>query len=463
MPASPTVQFLGAAGAVTGSKHLVRAGGRSVLLDCGLFQGLKQLRLRNWRQLPIEAATIDAVLISHAHIDHSGYLPLLVRQGYRGPILCSSATADLLPVLLCDAAKLQEEDAEHANRHGYSKHRPALPLFTSADAEAALRLIETRPFGERFPVTDGFAAIFRHAGHILGSATIELQIGGAAPCRLVYSGDLGRWNRPILRNPELVTDADVVLVESTYGDRVHTGDPEEDLARVIRESVQRGGVLLVPAFAVDRTQELLWYLRRLEEAKRIPVLPIYIDSPMAIDVTEIYARHPEEHNLEMAAFRQQHRSPLRCKNQHMARTPDESKAINHLGGPMIIISASGMATGGRVLHHLEQRLPDPRTTVLLVGYQAAGTRGRSLQEGARTIRMYGHEIPVRAHVETLQGLSAHADREDIIRWLSAFHQPKHVYLVHGEPESARGLADTIEKRLHWQVSVARDEEVVELA
>ena len=383
MQASPTLQFLGAAGTVTGSKHLVRAGGRSVLLDCGLFQGLKKLRLRNWQQLPFEAATIDAVLVSHAHIDHYGYLPLLVRHGFRGPILCTAATADLLPVLLRDAAHLQEEDAEHANRHGYSRHRPALPLFTGADAEAALRLVQPRRFGQLFPVTEGFTAVFRHAGHILGSATIELQIGGAAPCRLVYSGDLGRWDRPILRNPELVTEADIVLVESTYGDRVHTGNPEEELARIVTKAVGRGGALLVPAFAVDRTQELLWFLRRLEEAKRIPTLPVYIDSPMAIDVTAIYARHPEEHNLDMAALVQQHRSPLRCTDQHLARTPEESKAINHLKGPVIIISASGMATGGRVLHHLEHRLSDHRTTVLLVGYQAVGTRGRSLQEGGR--------------------------------------------------------------------------------
>jgi metallo-beta-lactamase family protein len=458
-----TLQFLGAAGTVTGSKHLVRALGRRVLLDSGLFQGLKELRLRNWQRLPVDAKTIDAVLVSHAHIDHSGYLPLLVRHGFRGAILCTPATADLLPILLRDAARLQEEEAAHANRHGYSKHTPALPLFASQDVEAALRLVHTRPFHQLFPVSDRIAAIFRPAGHILGSATIELQIGGPTLHRLVYSGDLGRWNRPILRGPELVSEADTLLVESTYGDRIHAGNPDDELARIVVEAAQRGGALLVPAFAVDRTQELLWFLRRLEDAHRIPALPVYIDSPMAIDVTEIYARHPEEHNLDTAALTDQHQSPLRCTNQHFARTPEESKAINRLKRPAIIISASGMATGGRILHHLEHRLPDPRTTVLLIGYQAAGTRGRSLRDGARTIRMHGRDVPVRAHVEQLDGLSAHADRDEIIRWLSGFREPpRRIYLVHGEPESAQRLAETVQTRLHWNVSVAPDGEVVKL-
>jgi metallo-beta-lactamase family protein len=350
-----------------------------------------------------------------------------------------------------------------ANRYGYSKHKPALPLFTVGDAEAALRLIQPRPYGQLFPVTPGFAAVFRHAGHILGSATIELQIGETNPTRLVYSGDLGRWNRPILRNPEFVSEADTLLVESTYGDRIHGGAPEEELAQIVREAVQRGGALLVPAFAVDRTQELIWYLRRLEEANRIPSVPVYIDSPMAIDVTEIYSRHPEEHDLDMALLVKEHQSPLRCRQQHFTRTPEESKAINHVQGPIIIISASGMATGGRVLHHLKLRLPDPRTTVLLVGFQAAGTRGRSLQQGATTIRMHGQNIPVRARVETLDGLSAHADREEIFRWLSGFRRaPSQTYIVHGEPGPAQSLAETVQTRLHWNAAVARDGETVQL-
>jgi metallo-beta-lactamase family protein len=464
MTEAPTLQFLGAAGTVTGSKHLVRARGRQVLLDCGLFQGLKELRLRNWKKPTFDAAAIDAVLVSHAHIDHTGYLPLLVRHGFRGPIVCTAATADLVPVLLRDAAHLQEEEAEHANRHGYSKHRPALPLFTVQDAEDSLRLLRTCPYDRVFPVTEGIDALFRHAGHILGSATIELQIKEAEPIRLVYTGDLGRFQRPILRDPELVAEADVLLTESTYGDRIHAGDPEEELARIVREAAGRGGALLIPAFAVDRTQELLWYLRQLEVAQRIPTLPVYIDSPMAIDVTEIYARHPEEHNLDTAALYKEHQSPFRCAQQHFARTPQESKAINQLQGPLIIISASGMATGGRILHHLKLRLPDPKTTVLLVGYQAAGTRGRSLQHGAPTLRMHGQNIPVRARVETLDGLSAHADREEIFRWLSGFRKaPRQTYLVHGEPEPAQHLAEAIQTRLQWKVSVARDDEIVPLA
>ncbi len=458
-----TLQFLGAAGTVTGSKHLVRAGGRQLLLDCGMFQGLKDLRLRNWRKPPFDANAIDAVVLSHAHIDHSGGLPLLVRHGFRGPIYCTPASADLLPLLLRDAANLQEEEAEHANRHGYSKHKPALPLYTVQDAEKTLRLVEPQPYGQRFPVTDEFAVLYRHAGHILGSAIVDVQIGKSDPLRLVFTGDLGRWNRPILRQPELVPEADVLLMESTYGDRIHAGDPEAELARIVNEAAQRGGVLLIPAFAVDRTQELLWYLHRLEEAKRIPALPVYVDSPMAIDVTELYARHPEELNPDTAALMQQHHSPLRCAHLHFARTPEESKAINRMEGPLIIISSSGMATGGRVLHHLKLRLPDPRSTVLLVGYQAAGTRGRSLQHGASTVRMHGQDIPVRAQVETLDGLSAHADREEIFRWLAGFQKPpRQTYLVHGETGAAQALAVAIQTWLHWQVAVAQDGETIRL-
>jgi metallo-beta-lactamase family protein len=452
-----TIQFLGAAGTVTGSKHLLRANGRQILLDCGLFQGLKDLRLRNWREPPFDANALDAVLISHAHIDHSGYLPCLARHGFRGPVFCSAATAELLPILLRDAAHLQEEEAENANRGGYSKHKPALPLYTLADAEAVLRLLQAREFGQYFPVVPGIDAFFRHAGHILGSATIELKMPGPALARLVFSGDLGRFNRPILRDPEFVPEADVLLLESTYGDRTHTGDPEEELARVVQETVQRGGALLVPAFAVDRTQELIWYLRRLEDAKRIPILPVYIDSPMAIDVTMIYQRHQEEYTEEMATRIRAGQSPLQCHNQSFTRTPDESKRLNHLQGPMIVISSSGMATGGRILHHLKLRLPDPRTTVLLVGYQAAGTRGRTLQQGAKTITMLGQDVPVRARVETLNGLSGHADQEELLHWLSGFTKaPRQTYIVHGEPDAAKSLAALLQSRMHWPAAVAQD-------
>ncbi len=464
MSETPTLRFLGAAGTVTGSKYLVSANGRRVLLDCGLFQGLKELRQRNWSKPPFEAGSVDAVVLSHAHIDHSGYLPLLVRHGFRGPVFCTPGTADLLGVLLPDAAHLQEEEAATANRYGYSKHRPALPLYTAQDAQVALRLTEPCPYGERFPVTPGMAAILRRAGHILGSASVELQFGEAVPFRLVFSGDLGRWDRPILRDPEPVPEADTLLVESTYGDRGHPPDPMDALARVVREAARRGGALLVPAFAVGRTQELIWMLRQLEEANRIPSLPVYIDSPMAINVSDIYCRHPEDHALDMKLLMDEKRCPLCCKQYHLARTPEESKALNHHAGPLVIVSASGMATGGRILHHLKLRLPDPRTTVLLVGFQSVGTRGRALQEGARTVRIHGQDVPVRATVETLGGLSAHADREEILRWLSGFRRPPgQTYVVHGEDRAAQGLAEALQTRLGWKARVARDGETVPLA
>lgn len=458
---TPTLRFLGAAGTVTGSKHLVTAGDRRVLLDCGLFQGLKALRLRNWAPPPVDPATLHAVVLSHAHVDHSGYLPLLARHGFRGSVFCTRGTADLLPFLLLDAAHLQEEEAATANRHGYSKHHPAVPLFTTADAEAALRLLEPRPFGEPFSVA-GETVVFRRAGHILGAATVELRMG-RPPVRLVFSGDLGRTDRPILRAPEPVTEADVVLVESTYGDRVHAPDPEALLARVVVEAAARGGALLVPAFAVGRTQELLWLLHGLAEAGRIPRLPVFVDSPMAIDVTGVYAAHPEELAPEVARFLAAGRGEL-GDGYRLLRTPEESKSLNDHDGPMIVVSASGMATGGRILHHLRHRLPDPRTTVLLPGFQAAGTRGRSLQDGARTLRMHGEDVPVRATVVTLDGLSAHADRDDLLAWLGAFAPPpRRVYVVHGEPAAAASLAVAATARLATTVTIAADGATVPLA
>lgn len=460
----PDLTFLGAAGTVTGSKHLVRAGGRRVLLDCGLFQGLKALRLRNWAPLAVAASSIDAVVLSHAHVDHSGALPLLVRQGFQGPIYCTPATRDLLGVLLRDAAHLQEEDAERANRRHYSKHKPAQPLYTVADAEAALALVQPRAFGTAFDVADGMTVRFRRAGHILGAATVELDLARPRLLRLVFSGDLGRWNRPILHDPELVDSADVLLVESTYGDRVHAADPEEALAAVLREASERGGAVIIPAFAVGRTQELVWLLRGLEAAGRIPTLPVVVDSPMAIDVTEIYARHHSEHDLPMRTASADGASALRTADFQLARTPEQSKALNDHRGPLVIISASGMATGGRVLHHLAHRLPDPRTTVLLTGFQAAGTRGRSLADGAATLRMYGTDVPVRARVVQVDGLSAHADREELRRWLRGFRRPpRRTYVVHGEPQAADRLAAMLRTDLGWTAQVAEDHETVRLA
>jgi metallo-beta-lactamase family protein len=462
----PTVEFLGAAGTVTGSKHLVTANGRRVLLDCGLFQGLKTLRERNWTAPSFAPSELDAVILSHAHIDHSGYLPLLVRRGFRGPVFCTRSTADLLGNLLPDSAYLQERQASHANYHGYSKHAPALPLYTMADAEEALTLLEPQPFGEVLRITDGIAATFRTAGHILGSATIDLLLDGrpgSDPLHLVFSGDLGRWGRPILHDPQPVPEADVLLLESTYGGRIHPPTVDEELARCIRIAAERGGALLVPAFAVGRTQELLWWIRQLEDDGRIPKLPVYVDSPMAIDVTGIYLRHTAEHDLDMRMVAHSGDQPLYPEQFSLARTQEESMALNHVRGPIIIISASGMATGGRILHHLKLRLTDRRTTVLLVGFQAAGTRGRRLLEGAEEVRIHGQDVRVRAVVESLDGLSAHADQGELLQWLSGFERPPHqCHLVHGEPAATEALAAAIGERFDWPARPARDGECVSL-
>ena len=431
------------------------------MLDCGVFQGLKDLRLRNWNDPRFDPERVDAVVLSHAHIDHSGYLPVLARRGFRGPVHCTAATADLLGILLRDSAYLQEEQAEHANRHGYSRHEPALPLFTMEDAEAALELVQPHAYQRDFEVADGMTACLRTAGHILGSATVQLDIDGKQPRRLVFSGDLGRWDRPILRDPEPVRKADCLLMESTYGNRLHERGAEAELADVISRAAEDGHTILIPAFAVGRTQELLWRLRQLEDEERIPSLPVYIDSPMAIDVTALYQKHTEEHDLDMQRLKDAGRRPLCPRQFHLARAKEESIALNDLRGPVIIVSASGMATGGRVLHHMKLRLPERRTTVVLVGFQAAGTRGRRLQEGAREVRIHGQEWPVRATIETLSGLSAHADQSELLRWLKAFdREPKGVYLVHGEPEGAKALAAEIEVQLRWKARPARDGENV---
>lgn len=463
MSEKPTLTFYGGAGTVTGSKYLIEACGSKILLDAGLFQGLKELRLRNWAKPPFDPAGINAVVLSHAHMDHSGYLPLLVKENFRGKINCTSGTQELIGVLLPDSARLQEEDAARANRHGYSKHKPALPLYVLEDVETTLKQVQSYPYEKWFEVVPGIQAFFRRAGHILGSATVELQIGREPMTRFVFSGDLGRWNQPILKNPQFVPEADMLLVESTYGNRFHRTDVEEQLIRIIHDSVKRGGALIIPAFAVGRTQELTWMLRQLEDQGKIPSLPVYVDSPMAINVTDIYCRHPEDHDVDMTLLMNKDKSPFTCKQHHLIRTPEQSKALNELKGPMIIVASSGMATGGRVLHHLKWRLSDPQTTVLLAGYQAVGTRGRALQDGAKTVRIYGDNVPVKAKVETLEGLSAHADQNEILKWLSGFKKPpKQTYIVHGEPEAAHGLMEVIRKKLGWNVKVAKDKEVVPL-
>lgn len=453
---SASITFLGAAGTVTGSKHLLELNGRRVLLDCGLYQGLKELRLRNWERFPVDPRSVDWVVLTHSHIDHTGYLPRLISEGFHGPVSATAATADLVKILLPDSGHLQEEEATYHNRRGTSKHAPALPLYTAEQGVAAAERVKGVAYQRRLSLVEGLAVSFARAGHILGSATATVELGaGAGLRRVVFSGDLGRYGAPILPDPAPIGNADYVVVESTYGDRMHDPEPIPDqLERVITASVDRGGALVVPAFAVGRTQELMYHLAGLEKARRLPPLPTYVDSPMAIDATEIYCAHPEEFDGDMRGMVMNRNCPLESANVRLARTPEESRAINGVKGPALIISASGMATGGRVLHHLKLRLPDPRTTVLLVGYQALGTRGRQLQDGATSLRIYGEEIPVRAHVETIHGLSAHADADGLMRWLgTASRPPKRAFVVHGDPEPAQALAARIQKELQWAVDI----------
>lgn len=454
---APKLTFVGGAGTVTGSKYLVEHSRHQLLLDCGVFQGLKELRLRNWAEPTFNPVNLNDVVLSHAHLDHSGYLPLLARRGFRGTIHCTAATADLLEVVLRDSAHLQEEDAALANRHGYSKHHPAKPLYEQRDVEQVLKLLKKHRQNAPFSLDDSLRVVLREAGHILGASTIDLEFSPGK--HLVFSGDLGRPNRPILRDPEFVTRADVLLLESTYGDRQHSPNPQDRLATIITETFERGGALIVPSFAIGRTQELLWWIRALEEAKRVPSVSVFLDSPMAIDVTEIYLRHPECHDLEM----KDQRNPFATRESQFVRTPQESKALNSRQAGTIIIAGSGMATGGRVLHHLKVRLPDARNTVLLPGFQAAGTRGRQLQDGAKEVRIHGEQVPVRARVEVLDGLSAHADQRELLGWLKGFTAPPaQTWLVHGEPSASKTLAEVISKELGWKVGVAVDGATVPL-
>jgi len=461
---APTLQFLGAAGGVTGSKYLFSHDSDQVLIDCGLFQGLKELRLRNWAPLPIDLARLRSIVLTHAHIDHSGYLPRVVAKGFRGPVYATPATCDLLGVMLPDAAHLQEEEARYANRKGYSKHRPALPLYTIEDAEAALKLLRPVRVGAQIEIAKGVQLDFGRVGHILGagSARFAFAVNGQKKV-LLDSGDLGRYDRPILKDPEPGVAADWLLIESTYGNRIHPKDSENELRAVIKETAEQRRCLIIPAFAIGRTQELVYTIRKMEDAGEIPAIPVYVDSPMGIEATEIYSRHTEEHDFEMAQLDNHERNPLRSHRMVVAKTPEQSKAINDVKGPLIIISASGMATGGRVLHHLKQRLPNADTTVLLAGYQAEGTRGRSLQDGAKEIKMLGDPIAVRAKVKVLDGFSAHADQGEILRWLTTFPQaPKLTYVVHGEPAGAHALADLIRGRLKWNVEIAKFQQKVSL-
>lgn len=461
-----TLQFLGAAETVTGSKYLLDVHGSRVLIDCGLFQGLKQLRSRNWDALPVDPASITWTLLTHAHIDHSGYLPRLVRDGFTGPVYATTATADLLKLLLPDSARLQEEDADYANRKGFSRHRPALPLYTEQDAARTLKQVHGVQYEEDVRLNKFIAARFINAGHILGSSFIEVRITGpnSEPLKIVFSGDLGRYDEPILNDPAPEIEADYLLIESTYGNRLHDHtDPKERLAEIINATAQRGGKLIIPAFAVGRTQLLVYYIRELEDEGRIPILPVAVDSPMGSAATRLYLKHSEDHDLDMQRIRNLQKNPLATRNFSLVQGRNGSKALNSVQGPAIIISASGMATGGRVLHHLAQWLPDPASAVIFVGYQAVGTRGRRMQDGEREVRIHGQMVPVHAHVESMSSLSAHADADEIMRWLRGFNRPpRKTFIVHGELDSATALRDRIAKELGWEAVIPTYTQTVEL-
>lgn len=448
--------FLGGVGTVTGSKYLIQFGDARVLVDCGLFQGFKQLRLRNWAPLPIDPRSLDAVVLTHAHLDHSGYLPLLVKNGFSDPVICTEGTRDLCGILLPDSGHLQEQDAEFANRHGFSRHRPALALYTKEDAETALKAFAPVPFHEERQIAAGVSVRFLPAGHILGASIVVLTAGGRT---IVFSGDLGRPGTATMVDPEPVRQADYLLVESTYGNRLHDRkDPEDALADTISRTAARGGTTLIPSFAVGRAQSLLFHLQRIKAAGRVPDLPIFLDSPMAINASDIFCQHLGGHRLTAEECRKA------CAVARYIRTAEESKALDRDPMPKVILSASGMATGGRVLHHLKALAPDPRNTILFAGFQAGGTRGAAMTGGAERVKIHGSYVPVRAEVANLHMLSAHADADEIMAWLGQIKQPpRRTFIVHGEPEASDGLRHRIEEELGWPCSVPEYREEAELS
>ncbi|CCJ49588.1 MULTISPECIES: MBL fold metallo-hydrolase RNA specificity domain-containing protein [Bordetella] len=441
-----TLTCLGGAGTVTGSKHLLRHGDTRLLVDCGLFQGLKNLRELNWQPLPVAPADVDAVVLTHAHLDHCGYLPRLVAEGFRGRIHATPATRDVAELILLDSANLQEKDAEFANRKGYSRHAPALPLYRVVDAERALARFSDVALHRETALPGGATLTLRRAGHILGAATAQIDIGGM---RVVFSGDLGRYNDPVMHDPEDVRNADYLVIESTYGNRRHdAADPVEALGAVIERTVLRGGTVVIPAFAVGRAQTLIHALWKLRQAGRLHNVPVYLDSPMATSATELLARHASEHKLSAQDCE------AACAAVTYVRDVEGSKALSANRYPKVIISASGMATGGRVLHHMAAFGADHRNTLLFAGFQAAGTRGRKLLDGATETRIYGQWMPVRAEVAELPMLSAHADSDELMRWLAGFQEaPRRVFIVHGEPQASQALRERIQRELNWQAIV----------
>jgi metallo-beta-lactamase family protein len=461
------ISFYGGVGTVTGSKYLVEHNGSRVLVDCGLFQGLKELRERNWEEPPFDPQQLNAIVITHAHIDHTGYLPRVVRLGYNGPVYTSRATNDLLKILLPDSGRIQEEDADYRNRHNLTTHHPALPLYTEKDAKEALKLIEPLPNGgDPVEVAPGIRASFHVAGHIMGASLVLLEMdnGPKPPIRFLFSGDLGHYDQPIVKDPAPPPDCDYLMVESTYGDRLHGNVSAADqLERIILEAVERKGPILIPAFAVGRTQELLYLIRELEDDGRIPILPVAVDSPMAAQATQVYARWNEEHDEEYASILAEKRHPLRTKSMRAASSREESKALNDMNGARIIISASGMLTGGRVLHHAVRMLPDPRATIVFVGFQAAGTTGRRIQDGEREVKIMKGWVPVNCHIEKVEGFSAHADWKSVLKWLEGLQTtPKMVFTTHGEPDAAEAMAGHIRNRFGWNVMVPQYLQTVDL-
>jgi metallo-beta-lactamase family protein len=459
----PLLTFLGAARTVTGSKYLLEVDRHRILVDCGLFQGLKELRLRNWEPLPVAADEVHAVVLTHAHVDHSGYLPRLFAQGFRGRIFCTPGTADLCRIVLPDAGRLAEEDARAANREGYTRHSPALPLFTEADALRVLGNLQPVGFDRPVPVAPGVEVNFVNSGHLLGSAFAILDLDGARPRRIVFSGDVGRYDRPILPDPLPVDEADLLLVESTYGSRIHEPDEGgERLAAIVRETVERGGKLIIPAFAIGRVEEVIYWLKRLEEAGRIPVVPVMLDSPMAIEALHYYSRRNGELDPEMRTGRGEISAFVTRRFQQVS-SPQQSAELVASRLPSIIISSSGMATGGRVLNHLKAALPNPRNTILFSGFQAAGTRGRKLVDGEREVKIHGQMVPVAARIEKLDSMSAHADAIELLRWLGGFKRPPELTcLVHGELESMEAFKLKVAERFGWRVQIPEYLEAIEV-
>jgi metallo-beta-lactamase family protein len=446
---------LGGVGTVTGSKYLVEADGKRFFVDCGLFQGFKQLRLRNWARLPVDPRSIDAIVLTHAHLDHSGYLPLLMKDGFRGPVFCTPATRDLCAILLPDSGHLQEKDAEFANRHGFSKHHPALPLYTLKDAEASLARFAPVDFEQDKKLSANLRFRFLPAGHILGAAMVELTCDDI---KVVFSGDLGRPNSAIVVDPTPIQQTDYLLIESTYGNRKHEArDPEDMLAEIVNRTAGRGGTVLIPSFAVGRSQLLMYHLHRLKQARRIPEIPIFLDSPMAEEASDLFVKHADEEKLSAGEAR------AVCAVARFVTSVEESKALDHNRTPKIIISASGMATGGRVLHHLKVFAPDVRNTILFAGFQAGGTRGQAMTNGAESVKIHGSYVPIRAEVDNLHMLSAHADADEIMGWLRNFERPpKKTFVTHGEPDAADALRHRIEEELGWACAVPDYREAVDL-